>query len=107
MSRARRKEALKKGDFLALLPSLNSKKYACSAGLTVKFKEKISLSSLMYQSNRSLNIPPPPGEQPPGHLHFWKIFVQIPHPEAEKLFKFPIVGPIQVIKYPNPMETFQ
>ena len=30
---------------------------------------------LMYQSNRSLNIPP---GQPPGHLNFWKIFVQIP-----------------------------
>ena len=29
---------------------------------------------LMYQSNRSLNIP----GQPPGHLNFWKIFVQIP-----------------------------
>ena len=29
----------------------------------------------MYQSNRSFNIPP---GQPPGHLNFWKIFVQIP-----------------------------
>ena len=29
--------------------------------------------SLMYQS---LNIPP---GQPPGHLNFWKIFVQVPH----------------------------
>ena len=31
---------------------------------------------LMYQSNRSFNIPP--HGQPPGHLNFWKIFVQIP-----------------------------
>ena len=30
---------------------------------------------IMYQSNRSFNIPP---RQPPGHLNFWKIFVQIP-----------------------------
>ena len=31
---------------------------------------------LMYQSNRSFNIPPPPGNPPgmiPGHLNFWKI----------------------------------
>ena len=31
----------------------------------------------MYRSNRSLNMPPPPG-QPPGHLTFLKNFVQIP-----------------------------
>ena len=31
----------------------------------------------IYQSNRSFNIPPPPG-QPPGYLTFWKIVVQIP-----------------------------
>ena len=31
---------------------------------------------IMYQSNRSLNIPP--GKNPPGYLNFWKIFVQIP-----------------------------
>ena len=30
----------------------------------------------------------PPGE-PPGHLNFWKIFVQIPPHRAEKLFKCP------------------
>ena len=29
---------------------------------------------IMYQSNRSFNIPPPP----PRHLNFWKISVQIP-----------------------------
>ena len=45
----------------------------------------------MYQSNGSLNIPwatPSP-------------------PEAEKLFKYPIIGPFQVIKCPNLRETFQ
>ena len=58
----------------------------------------------MYQSNRSLNIPP---GQPPGHLNFWKIFGKFPPPEAEKLFKCPIIGPFQVIKCPHPRETFQ
>ena len=28
-------------------------------------------------------------------------------PEAEKLFKCPIIGPIQVIKCPHPRETFR
>ena len=57
----------------------------------------------MYQSNQSFNIPP---GQTPGHLNFWKIFVQIPPPEAKKLFKCPIIGPFQVIKCPHPRETF-
>ena len=35
--------------------------------------------TIMYQSNRSLNIPPP-ARQPPGHLNFWKICVKIPPP---------------------------
>ena len=59
----------------------------------------------MYQSNRSLNMTPL-GGQPPGHLHFWKICVQIPPPKAEKLFKCPIVGPIQVIKCPQTPGNF-
>ena len=42
--------------------------------------------AIMYHLNRSFNIPP---GQPPGHLNFWKIFVQIPSPRAEKLFKCP------------------
>ena len=63
------------------------------------------LNSIMYQSNRSFNVPP---RQRPGHLNFWKIFVQIPPPlEAEKLFKCPIMGPFQVIKCPHPRETFR
>ena len=47
----------------------------------------------------------PPG-QPPGHLNFWKNFVQNPSPEAEKLFKCPIIGPFQVIKCPHPRGNF-
>ena len=37
----------------------------------------------MYQSTRSFNIP----SGNTGHLNFWKIFVQIPPHQAEKLFK--------------------
>ena len=48
-----------------------------------------------------------PAGQPPGHLNFWKIFGKVPPPEAEKLFKCPIIGPFQVIKCPHPRETFQ
>ena len=33
------------------------------------------MTHFMYQSNRNFNIPP---GQPPGHLNFWKMFVQIP-----------------------------
>ena len=40
----------------------------------------------MYQSNRSLNIPP---GQPPGHLNFRKIFVQIPHSRGRKAVQMP------------------
>ena len=59
---------------------------------------------IMYQSNRSSNILP---GQPPGHLNFWKIFAKFPPPEAEKLFKCPIIGPFQVIKCPHPRETLR
>ena len=63
----------------------------------------VSTLRVMYQSNRSFNIPP---GQPLGHLNFWKIFGKFPPPEAEKLFKCPIIGPFQVIKCPHPRETF-
>ena len=43
---------------------------------------------LMYQSNRSLNIPPTP-RATPGHLNFWKIFVQIPHSRGQKAVQMP------------------
>ena len=56
---------------------------------------------VMYQSNRSLNIPPP------GIWIFWKFLFKFPSSEAEKLFKCPIIGPFQVIKCPHPRETFQ
>ena len=43
----------------------------------------------------------PPGNSP-GHLNFWKIFVEIPPPRAKKLFKCLTIGPFQVIKWPHP-----
>ena len=41
---------------------------------------------LMYHSNRSFNIPP---GQPPGHLNFWEIFVQIPPSRGRKAVQMP------------------
>ena len=58
----------------------------------------------MYQSNRSLNIPP---GNPPGIWILGKFVFKFPPPEAEKLFKCPIIGPFQVIKCPHPRETSQ
>ena len=49
---------------------------------------------------------PPPGN-PPGIWIFGKFLFKFPPPEAEKLFKCPIIGPFQVIKCPHPRETFQ
>ena len=40
----------------------------------------------MYQSNRSFNVPP---GQPPEHLNFWKIFVQIPPSRGWKAVQIP------------------
>ena len=61
---------------------------------------------VMYQSNRSLNSPPPP-RQPLGIWIFGKNFFELATPEAEKLFKCPIISSFQVIKCPHPWETFQ
>ena len=44
------------------------------------------LPSIMYQWNRSLSIPP---GQPPGHLNFWKIFVQIPPLRGRRAVQMP------------------
>ena len=67
--------------------------------------ERHVFRQLIYQSNRILNIPL--SRQPLGHLNFGKCLVKFTPPEAEKLFKCPIIGPFQVIKCPHPRETFQ
>ena len=53
----------------------------------------------MYQSNRSLNIPP--SWATPRGFEFLEIFWKISPSEVEKLFKF------QVIKFLQPRETIQ
>ena len=42
--------------------------------------------------------------QPPGHLRFLKITVQIPPYLSQILFKCPTLGSIQVIKCPHPRD---
>ena len=44
---------------------------------------------IMYQSNRSFNMPPPTGGKPPGIWIFGKCLLKFPPPRAEKLFKCP------------------
>ena len=58
----------------------------------------------MYQSNRSLNIPTP--GQPPGHLNFWKIFVQIPHSRGRKAVQMPHHRSIPGDQTPPPPGNF-
>ena len=43
---------------------------------------------VMYRSNCSFNIPPPP-RQPPGHLTFLKIIVQIPPYPGQNTVQMP------------------
>ena len=73
----------------------------------IKFRKRNNncLFIVMYWSNRSFNMPPP--GQPPGHLAFLKIIVQIPPTRAKMPFKCPTLGSIQVIKYPHPGDISQ
>ena len=59
---------------------------------------------VMYQSNQSLNIPHP--GNPAGIWTFGKFLFKFPPPEAEKLFKCPIISPFQLIKCPHPGKLF-
>ena len=63
-------------------------------------------SSVSYVPIKSKLQHPPPGN-PPGIWIFGKFWFKFPPPEAEKLFKCPIIGPFQVIKCPHPRENFQ
>ena len=56
---------------------------------------------VMYQSNRSFNMPPPPGN-PPGIWLFWKLLFKFPPTRAKMPFKCPTQGSIQVIKCLHP-----
>ena len=55
---------------------------------------------VMYQSNRSFNMPPP--GNPPGIWLFWKLLFKFPPTWAKIPFKCPTPGSIQVIKCPYP-----
>ena len=57
----------------------------------------------MYQSNRSFNIPP---GQPPRHLNFWKIFVQIPPSRDRKAVQMPHHRSIPSDQMPPPPGNF-
>ena len=46
---------------------------------------QVGWSSVTYQTNRSLNIPP----RNHRGLNFWKIFVQIPHSRGRKAVQIP------------------
>ena len=54
---------------------------------------------VMYQSNLSFNIPP-------GHLNFWKIFVQIPPSWARKAVQMPHHRSIPGDQMPPPLGNF-
>ena len=58
---------------------------------------------IMYQSNRSFNIPP---GQPPGHLDFLKIFVQIPPSRGQKAVQMPHHSSIPGDQMPPPPGNF-
>ena len=60
----------------------------------------------MYQSNRSFNIPAP--GQPPGHLNFWHIFVEIPPSPGRKAVQMPHSREnyqITVSTFPTPLHA--
>ena len=50
---------------------------------------------------------PPSQGNPPRHLTFLKIVVQIPPTRAKMPFKCPTLGSIQVIKFPQPGDILQ
>ena len=56
----------------------------------------------MYQSNRSLNIPPPHRA-----FEFLKIFVQIPHSRGRKAVQIPHHRSIPGDQIPPPRDTLQ
>ena len=94
---------------------------SCFHQVTVHIKEKEELSwsinddlkisrfkspdTIYVPVKSKLQHPPPPGN-PPGIWIFGKFLFKFPTPEAEKLFKCPIIGPFQVIKCRHPRGNF-
>ena len=61
--------------------------------------------NIMYQSNRSFNMPPP--GNPVGIWLFWKLLFKFTPTRAKMPFKCPTLGSIQVIKCPHPGDISQ
>ena len=59
---------------------------SCGFRFNVSFVDWTSVF-VMYRSNRSFNMPPP--GNPPGHLTFLKIIVQIPHYPGQNAVQMP------------------
>ena len=55
----------------------------------------------MYRSNRSFNMPPPPG-QPPGIWLLGKLLFKFPPTRAKMPFKCPTLGPFRWSNAPTP-----
>ena len=69
-------------------------------------KGSLAFDKVMYRSNRSFNMPPPPGNHP-GIWLFWKLLFKFPPTRAKMPFKCPTLGSIQVIKCPHPGDISQ
>ena len=69
-------------------------------------KLTIMNSYVMYRSNRSFNMPPLPG-QPPGHLTFMKIIVQIPPYPGQNAVQMPHTGVHSGDQMPHPGDISQ
>ena len=67
-------------------------------------KRRIHSTPIMYRSNRSFNMPPP--GQPPGHLTFLKIVVQIPPYPGQNAVQIPHTGVHSGDQMPPPRGHF-
>ena len=78
----------------------------CKFNLTTAPGCRVQVHVMYCTSQIEASTPPPPGN-PRAFVFFAQFLFKFPPPEAEKLFKCPIIGPFQVIKCPNPRETFR
>ena len=63
------------------------KNFKWNVVLVLSSSFNLKISKLMYRSNRTFNMPPP--GQPPGHLTFLKIIVQIPSYPGQNAVQMP------------------
>ena len=74
--------AIFRGNFIKIFLNI----VQCSQTLKEKY-QRIYFSLCTSQTEASTS--PPPTGQPPGHLNFWKIFVQIPPSPGRKAVQMP------------------